>query len=147
MPGWPEPGHIGEPEGPRGRFEKLPWAHEKLVDDLEVRVYLPAGYDESGERYPLLVVYWGDEALRFGSMANSLDHLLGLKVAPMVVAFVSRYRHHGYLNPTLLDNLTEALVSDLVPELESRYRTIAERGSRAIMGTFFAAAHAPSTRP
>ena len=142
MPGWPEPKHIAEPEGPRGRLEKLAWASDKLGGDRDVQLYLPAGYDESGERYPLLVVNEGEEALRFGQMANSLDNLVGDKVAPMVVAFVPSRGFREYASASGLADLTEAMVSELLPELESKFRLLAEPGSHAIMGTTFGASHA-----
>lgn len=142
MPGWPEPKHIEEPEGERGRLETVAWASAKLEGEREVQVYLPPGYDASEERYPLIVVNAGDEALEYGLMANSLDNLIGKKVAPVVAAFVPSEGFREYGSPEGLASLTEAMVSELLPMLESKYRTIPERGARAIVGNAFGASHA-----
>lgn len=142
MPGWPEPKHIAEPGGRRGRLEELAWASGKLGNERNVQVYLPAGYDESSERYPLLVVNEGNEALRFGKMANSLDNLIGEDVAPIVVAFVPALSLRDYVSVTGLANLTEAMVSELLPRLQSKFRLLTEPGSHGIMGRSFGASHA-----
>ncbi len=86
--GWRESPFLEKAEGPRGRLEVLVWKSELLGTEREVQVYLPAGYDESQNRLPLLVVHGGDEALARGSMKNTLDHVVGQSVAPLIVAFV-----------------------------------------------------------
>ena len=44
--GWQPPSHLREPEGKRGRIEKLPWKSERLDSERDVQVYLPPGYGE-----------------------------------------------------------------------------------------------------
>ena len=43
--GWQPPAHLREPEGERGRLETLPWNSERLDNERDVQIYLPAGYD------------------------------------------------------------------------------------------------------
>ena len=88
--GWAMPAHLREPEGARGRIEMLQWTSEVLGNEREVQVYLPAGYDEGDDRYPLLVVNHGDQAILHGGADRSLDNLIGETVAPVIVAFVPR---------------------------------------------------------
>lgn len=142
MPGWPEPKHIVAPVGPRGRLETFTWASDSLEVERDVQVYLPAGYDEGEEHYPLLVVNEGEEALRYGLMTNSLDNLVGDRVAPIVVAFVPSRGFREYASVVGLDGLTEAMMSELLPELRTIYRILDEPGAHAIMGTTFGATHA-----
>ncbi len=49
-------------------------------------MYLPPGYDEGQERYPLLIVNNGAEAVEYGKMDHVLDNLIGHNVAPVIVA-------------------------------------------------------------
>ena len=86
--GWQAPSHLREPDGQRGRIEKLQWKSEQLDNEREVQVYLPPGYEEGEARYPLLLVNDGDNALSQGEMDKSLDNLTGESIAPAIVAFV-----------------------------------------------------------
>ncbi|MCP4653874.1 MAG: PQQ-binding-like beta-propeller repeat protein, partial [bacterium] len=136
--GWQEPRHLREPEGERGRFETLPWKSEILDNEREVRVYLPPGYDDGEERYPLLVVHNGGRYLEHGKFDHTLDNLVGKSVAPLVVAFLSRggYAEFG----SQAAEYSQAVAEELVPLLDDRYRTVARPEARAMMGTFNAAA-------
>jgi len=129
--GWQEPVHLREPEGPRGRIEKLSWQSEILDNERELRIYLPPGYDQNDDRYPLLIVH-GTEALTQGKMANSLDNLVGKSVAPLVVAFVpsSHWAEYGSRAP----EYTAAFAKELIPLLESSFRTLARPEARGVMG-------------
>ncbi len=131
--GWEEPAHLAEPEGERGRLEKLTWKSEILGNEREVQVYLPAGYGEGEARYPLLVVNHGDQALELGRMANTLDNLIGRSVAPVVAAFVPRASWPEFAGSQTAE-YAKALAEELVPKLEQTFRTRPERAARAVMG-------------
>ena len=131
--GWQAPAHLREPEGERGSLETLEWTSEQLDNEREVQVYLPPGYGEGTERYPLVVVNDGDQALAAGEMDKSLDNLIGETVAPMIVAFVPSaiWREFG---GSRTSEYTRALAEELVPLLDRSYRTDARRESRAVLG-------------
>ena len=137
MPGWVSPKHIAEPTGERGRIERFLFKSEIRSNEREVRVYLPPGYDDGQERYPLLIVNNGAEAVEYGKMDHVLDNLIGHTVAPVIVAFVA-----GLGSPwrqyvgSLTGEYAQLIVEELVPYLDQRYRTIARPEARAIMGTF-----------
>ena len=71
MPGWVRPAHLDEPTGERGRIESFKFTSGTLVtsrgipleQEREIKIYLPPAYDEGQERYPLLVVNNGIQAL------------------------------------------------------------------------------------
>ncbi|MCP4663698.1 MAG: PQQ-binding-like beta-propeller repeat protein [bacterium] len=130
--GWQDPAHLREPEGPRGRIEKLSWRSEILDNERELQVYLPPGYDQNDDRYPLLFVH-ANEALTQGQMANSLDNLVGKSVAPLVVAFVppNHFSEYGSRAP----EYAAAFAKELIPLVESSYRTLARPEDRGVMGT------------
>lgn len=132
---WSEPAHLRESTGKRGRIEKRSWRSEILGDEREVQVYLPPGYDVSVDRYPLMLVQSGDEALQAGLMDRTLDNLIGKSVAPLVVAFVPE-GHFSELGSRVSEYI-RAIADELLPMLDSNYRTIAQPEARAVVGTSF----------
>jgi enterochelin esterase family protein len=135
--GWKRPDHFRPYGGDHpGRIDSFAHASEILGNEREVHVYLPAGYDGGERRFPLLVVNDGKDWLSDAHLANTLDHLIGRSVAPVVVAFVelpqaaARQEFGGDKSADYVRMLAE----ELVPLLDEKYRTVAEPGSRAIMG-------------
>ncbi|MEM7587827.1 MAG: PQQ-binding-like beta-propeller repeat protein [Acidobacteriota bacterium] len=133
--GWQPPSHLREPEGKRGSIEKLQWKSQLLDNERELQVYLPPGYSEGTDRYPLLVVNDAGQAISNGEMDKSLDNLIGETVAPIIVAFVST--HGGELGGLETDEYTRAQVEELIPLLDETFRTDARRESRAVLGQDF----------
>jgi enterochelin esterase-like enzyme/outer membrane protein assembly factor BamB len=135
--GQDRPGYLRPYTGPRpGRIDSFVHASEILENEREVHVYLPAGYDGDSRRYPLLVVDDGKDWLANAHLANTLDHLVGSTVAPLLVAFVELPEGTGRVEfggEKSADHM-RMLVEELLPVLDERYRTVAEAGSRAIMG-------------
>jgi len=130
--GFQEPAHLLDPEDPRGRIDKLRWRSRLLGDEREVKIYLPADYDQGSERYPLLLVNNGERALLWGMMDRILDNLVGRSVAPLVVAFVPWKRYSEYGSRSAV--FSQALTEELVPLLDRSYRTVATAETRAVMG-------------
>jgi outer membrane protein assembly factor BamB/enterochelin esterase-like enzyme len=133
-PGWQEPLHLREPEGDRGRIETLTWKSETLGNEREVQVYLPPGYDDGEERYPLLLDLSGGDAIEFGRRDRTLDNLVGKTVAPLVVAFVPRQEYSEYGSD--IETFQQALAEELVSLLDESYRTAAKPAARGVMGGF-----------
>jgi enterochelin esterase-like enzyme len=69
-------------------------------------------------------------------MANSLDNLIGDRVAPVVVAFVQPIEEWWLeAGGTGTDEYVKMLAKEFVPYLEGKYRLSGEADSRALMGT------------
>jgi enterochelin esterase-like enzyme/outer membrane protein assembly factor BamB len=134
MPDWPASPHLETPaEGsPRGTLDGFPFRSEILDNIREIKVWRPADYGQDSEqRYPLLVVNHGDNLLRGGLMQNTLDNLVGTRVAPVIAVFVPRLNPAEYGGPAA-DDYTRFLVEELLPHLDRHYLTDPTR--RAIMG-------------
>lgn len=117
----------------RGRTESLDLAADAQGRKRALRVYVPPGYDESRERYP--VVYFGDgiEYIERASAPTIADNLIAdRKMRPAIMVFLAPIdRNKEYwMNAAYV----EWLVKELVPMIDSKYRTKAEPGSRAIAG-------------
>ena len=88
-----EPAYLtAEPEA-RGRVERFELTYESYEEASPVDVYLPAGYGEGEERYPVLYVHDGEDALEEGGMVGILDALIASDaVEPLIAVFIPRAR-------------------------------------------------------
>ena len=84
-PEWAEP-DLGAPPG---TLVDAPLQSRALDREVQVRVYLPAGF-RPGPGRPLLVVHDGSDFLQYAAAQTILDNLIHREeVAPLVAAFVS----------------------------------------------------------
>lgn len=136
MPKWKAPTYFDMPAGPtKGRMEthELESEIDKDVKKHEIDVYVPAGYDESKERYPVAYVHGGTAAKSLGDMDKALDGIIGKSSAPMLVVFIQRQAGFG---PG--DKYSEIFANEIVPFVDGKYRTIAKPEGRASVGHGFA---------
>ncbi|HYE14092.1 MAG TPA: glucan 1,4-alpha-glucosidase, partial [Pyrinomonadaceae bacterium] len=117
--------------GLRGRIERL-----EVPGDArrKVQVYLPPGYAEQpGRRFPVLYMQDGSQFIELGRAAEIADRLIaGNKVEPFIVVFIDpieRMKEY-WAN----DAYADWMARTLVPLVDSRYRTRAEREGRALLG-------------
>jgi enterochelin esterase-like enzyme/outer membrane protein assembly factor BamB len=138
MPGWKEPAHLAEaPEGRRGRLEKVDFASTvRPPARAALHVYLPSGYDEGNTRYPVAYVVDGDGAREKGLLPRTLDNVIPERVSPAVVVFLGRVDWSPGTPPEDQEEAAyEMLVREIVPLVDGRFRTRAEPGSRAVVGS------------
>jgi len=135
-PGWEAPAHLREPAAARGRVESVELETGHFEAKRQLEVYLPPGYDSGEERYPVVYLHAGHDAFQYGELARSLDNLVADAVAgPLIVVAV-----HPPGNPMPETwgpgraGFVSMLVEEVVPLVDARYRTHAERGSRAVAG-------------
>jgi enterochelin esterase-like enzyme len=110
---------------------------EYLKKPLEYRVYLPPCYAEQPERrYPVLYLihgqtYRNDHWLNLGA-ADLVDRLSATgEMAPFLMVFP--YDRDHYISPPE-NGFGEAIVADLIPAIDTEFRTLPERADRAIGG-------------
>jgi len=110
-------------------------------------VYLPAGYDKSDRRYPVLwclaaytnagpgQVNWRNHG---ENLPERLDRLIEAGVMPPVIAvFPDCYTSLGgnqYVNSPALGQYADYLTEELIPAVDSAFRTIPEPSARAVFG-------------
>lgn len=104
-------------------------------------VYLPKEYVENlDKRYPVLYVLhgWGGnvtnvtDEVRIDSK-SILDNLITNKeIKPMIVVFVDGFNSFYVDGPTF--KMKSAIVNDLIPLIDSKYRTLNNKSNRAIAG-------------
>ena len=139
MPAWVAPAHLSEPEGiARGHIETRELQSEISGSLRRLDVYLPADYDTSIKKYPVGYVHWGDAAQSQGKLPNTLDNLIGKRVAPIIVVFVypmpGKEQQELFWDGTLWKRYTRMLVEKIVPFIDQHYRTVALAEVRANIG-------------
>ena len=99
-------------------------------------MYLPPCYDEKpDERYPVLYLlhgqtYTDDQWIRLGA-ARALDELIHSgEVQPFIVVFPD----DRYWNLQAGPGFGQRLIKDIIPYIDSTYRTLPDRDHRAIGG-------------
>ncbi len=130
------------------------WYRSKVTGQTRhIRVYTPPGYDaDPKKRYPVLYLQHGggeDETgwAKQGHVNFILDNLVaGKKAVPMLVVMEKGYatRPGGAAGkgPFDFSAFEDVVVKDLIPLIDSTYRTLADRDHRAIAGLSMGAGQA-----
>ncbi len=137
MPAWRDmPWTAEAPAARQGKLEDLEW--ESAVKEGKKRlakIYLPAGYDAKADRrYPLMFVHDGKEALEQGLMKNVLDHLIGVRVEPLIAVFVIPDAENPRADLGQLDKYAEMVMKELVPAIDKRYPVRTDAPGRGMVG-------------
>ena len=139
---------------PHGTVSKVWYPSATAGFDRRLTVYTPAGYETSKAKYPVLYVLHGiggdeDAWVTQGRATQILDNLIARGEAkPMIVVFTNGNiaceaapleNADGYVNPTMslpktMEGTFEKSFPEIVKFIDSRYRTIAKKQSRAICG-------------
>lgn len=119
-----------------GRLEDGSLRTKYVPLPLEYRVYLPPCYDQQTERhYPVLYLIHGmnynnDQWDRLGADETADALIAAGEVAPFIIVMP---RDRSWTQPTE-DGFGQALIEDLIPFVDSHYRTLPSRIYRAIGG-------------
>lgn len=135
MPAWQAPTHLEAAAAERqGTVETHEVKSEGLEQPVKLAVYLPHGYADGGERsYPVAYVTGGSGARELGQLEATLDNLSGERMEPTIVVFMD-----AAVSPFMMAQLGTVLADDVVPLIDSSYRTRPSRDERAIVGSGFA---------
>ena len=121
----------------RGRFEQIEVPSELMNYPMKAQVYLPACYDEEPDReYPVLYFLHGqsfqyDQWDRLGA-DETLDEMVASgEYEPFIIVMPNET---NYLNDQWESKHGPSLAEELVPWIDTHYRTIAKREGRAIGG-------------
>jgi len=146
------PVHPFDP--PRGRVETLTIDSQALRGNLlgdptvrRVAVYLPEGYDDTDDDYPLLVDlvgFTGSGLKHLGWQAftenvpQRLDRLVASgAMGPVIAAFPDCFTSLGgnqYVNSVATGNWEEFLLDEMIPRIEGAFRVRRGAAHRAVFG-------------
>jgi enterochelin esterase-like enzyme len=109
-----------------------------LARDLPFTVYLPDGYDQSTQRYPVLYLLhgaggddrvWGEQ----GGIKARTDRLIAAGMIPPTIIIMPACSACWWIDGAK-DKAETAFWTDLVPAIDQRFRTISAREGRLIAG-------------
>jgi len=139
---------------PHGEVRIRPYLSKTTGEDRQAYVYTPPGYDKnSAQRYPVLYLQHGSGEnqtswSKQGKANLILDNLIAEgKALPMIVVMEQGYASKpGEAAAGRRGNeaFGEVVIRDLIPMIDSTYRTIANRKHRAIAGLSMGAGQALS---
>ena len=137
MPSFLQPASIRyNPAIPHGTLSTFTLISSYTGGSRAVTVYLPPHYDSSSLRYPSLYVHDGPDYLSLASMANVIDNLIDAKqIRPMIGVFIpSGADRAGEYRLGKITQFTNMMIKELVPYIDSVYRTDASAFQRGTMG-------------
>lgn len=137
MAGFKPVDHFMEPKAgvARGKIETFEFESKILSNKRNVHVYMPAGYAESKDRYPVLFVNYGQGAKDQMLMPNSLDNLIASKqIRPIITVFVEAPLSFQEYSRAGRDQHAQMYAEELLQHIDQKYRTEASADSRVIMG-------------
>lgn len=139
MPQWPGQRlarkETASADAEKGRLEtfdleaQLPAGEDGEQPDpvtMSVPVWLPPGYAESTDRYPVVYVHHY-LAREIGAWPETLDRVAGKTSAPLIAVFLE-------FPPMSPRTEGQIFVEQIVPAIDERYRTLADREHRANIG-------------
>lgn len=105
----------------------------------QLRIYLPPGYDStSAERYPAVYFQDGFEYISLGSAVNVIDNLIDSnKIKPLIAVFVKPNNRNDEYAGSKRNQYRLFFVNELVPFIDSVFKTIASPDKRLVLGDSF----------
>lgn len=99
--------------------------------------YLPTGYDTSTQRYPVLYLLHGNaqkayDWVALGKIQQTADELIASGAIPASIIVMPEAGTTWYVDRK--ESMETAVMQDLLPEVQRRFRTIEDRKGRVIAG-------------
>jgi enterochelin esterase-like enzyme len=125
---------------PHGAIAEVTYWSSVLKRFRRLHVYTPPGYESGSDKYPVFYLLHGafDSDDSWGTVGRAgfiMDNLIAAgKARPMVVVMP-----HGHTGPfrmgtPLAGEFEPEFLADILPQIEHRYRILADRQHRAISG-------------
>jgi enterochelin esterase-like enzyme len=147
LPAYADTAFYAKADVPHGKVDQAAYKNYKGVDN-RMHIYLPPDYGvRTNARYPVLYLNHGggdddsqwssEDGKRGGNAQFILDNLIAaVKAKPMIVVMPNT---HGCASATPSapgkdDACTEEYLKDIIPYLDSHYRTKPSRENRALAG-------------
>ena len=129
---------------PHGAVAEMYYYSKSLKRHRRMHVYTPPGYESDNKKYPVFYLLHGamdcdDSWTTVGRAGFILDNLIAAKKAkPMVVVMPAGHTSKGFRMGggigQAVDEFSEDFVNDIMPYVETHYRVLKDRESRAIAG-------------
>lgn len=106
-----------------------------LGNTRAIKVYLPPNYATSQVEYPAILFHDGLEYVTLGSTVNILDYLIAHQlITPVIAVFVPPVDRTAEYAGNKIDLFTGFIITELMPVIDSKYRTSHDPSRRATLG-------------
>ncbi len=121
---------------PHGQLKDSTFYSTNLGNSRTIRVYTPPGYNSAAaDSFPVVVFHDGLEYISLAFANNVLDYLIAKKlISPIIGVFVPPVNRDPEYIGNQQDQLAAFVASELMPYIDSHYRTIRNPRSRATVG-------------
>ena len=137
MPEFVQPPEIENyPDVPQGTIRDTMFTSSIMGNTRRVRIYTPPGYAESERRYPLLLVHDGLEFITLARCERVLNYLIRYnQIEPMIAVFVPPVNRTPEYAGDQQDEFGQFITTELLPYVDSAYRTETDPQLRGTMGS------------
>ncbi len=120
-----------------GTVQSVDFFSPSLNRTWSYTIYLPDGYDSSGLKYPVVYLLHGNGGNENDWVNNSniqaiMDDMIASEEIPPVIVVTPDCGTTWYVDRK--ENMESAFIKDLVPEIDTKFRTVAEREGRVLAG-------------
>jgi len=140
MPDYVQPLEIEYyPNIPHGTVYTFSFTSNVLANTRTIKVYTPPDYSQHPNfNYPVMLFHDGLEYITLGSAPNIIDYLISeSEMNPIIAVFVppvNRDDEYAFNQTQLFEQF---IVNELMPHIDSTYRTFPEPEYRAMAGLSF----------
>lgn len=118
-----------------GTLQDTSFYSANLGNARTVRIYLPFGYDESDERYPVMLFHDGLEYITLSDANNVLDYLIYHdRMVPIIGVFVPPVNRTPEYVAEQQATFGRFIAEEVMPWVDGRYRTRTEPELRGTIG-------------
>ncbi len=126
---------VYRPEIPHGSLRDTTFFSTNLGNSRAVRIYTPPGYEGSSERYSMILFHDGLEYVTLAYANRVIDYLIWQgRIEPVIGVFVPPVNRTSEYAGNLKDEFSAFIVGELIPWVDSRYRTLPDPAHRATLG-------------
>jgi enterochelin esterase-like enzyme len=129
---------------PHGQLREIYFHSESTDSERRAFVYTPPGYDQNpDQRYPVLYLQhgWGENEYGWGAQGAAgviMDNLIAEgKTRPFIIVMtygMTNEIEFGGLRDFKIEPFETVLVKELIPYIDTHFRTLADQHNRAMAG-------------
>lgn len=128
---------------PHGHVHQILFPSESTNTSRRAFVYTPPGYEAASDRYPVLYLQhgWGEDETAWSNQGRAnliMDNLIAAgKIKPFIIVMsygMTNEIRFGGIREFKIEPFQTVLVDELIPYVDSHFRTLANRDNRAMAG-------------
>jgi enterochelin esterase-like enzyme len=122
-------------EIPHGALWDTTFFSPQLGNSRRIRIYTPPGYETSSDSFGTILFHDGLEYVSLANTNNILDYLIWHnRIQPIIAVFVPPVNRTPEYAGNQKDEFTAFIVDEIIPWVDSKYRTIQDPAYRSTLG-------------